>query len=103
MHPFLRNLVIGVVGLLIAGGLSAVAVLGTDSGTSVVAMLAAGILGFVVGIFLFAQGWIWSQRAWRRGYVGRSVAIALAGGLMILVAALSLAGSVMVVLLFYLA
>ena len=102
MHPFLRNMVIGVVGLLIAGGLAAIAVLGTDSGRSIVAMLAAGILGFVVGVFLFAQGWIWSQRAWRRGYVGRSVVIAVAGGMMILVAALSLAGSVIVVLLFYL-
>ncbi len=102
MHPFLRNVVIGVVGLLIAGGLTAIAVFGTDSGSSVLAMLAAGILGTVVGGFLFVQGWIWSQRAWRRGYTGRSVAIAVAGGVMILVAALSLAGTVMVVVLFYL-
>jgi hypothetical protein len=102
MHPFLRNVVIGVVGLLIAGALTAIAVFGTDSGTSVLAMLAAGILGTVVGGFLFVQGWIWSQRAWRRGYTGRSVAIAVAGGVMILVASLSLAGTVIVVVLFYL-
>ncbi len=70
MHPFLRNVVIGVVGLLVAGGLMAIAVFGTDSGSSVLAMLAAGILGTVVGGFLFVQGWIWSQRAWRRGYTG---------------------------------
>lgn len=103
MHPFLRNVVIGVVGLLIAGALSALAVLGNDPGTSILAMLAAGLIGTVVGSFLFVQGWIWSQRAWRRGFAGRSVAIAVGGGLMIVVAAGSLAGTVLVVLLFYLA
>lgn len=102
MHPFLRNLVIGAVGLLIAGGLSAIALVGEDSGMSVAAMLASGIIATLIGIFLFAQGWIWSQRAWRRGYAGRSLAIALAGGLMIVVAAVALAGAVVLLLLFYL-
>jgi len=102
MHPFLRTLVIGAVGLLIAGGLAALAVLGTDPGTSVATMLAAGLIATGVGIFLFIQGWIWSQRAWRRGDVGRSIAIAAGGGLMVVLAAGALAGSVVLVLLFYL-
>ncbi len=101
MHPLLRNVVIAIVGLIIAGGLSALALLGEDSNLSILAMLGAGLVGAVISIFLFVQGWIWSQRAGRRGYTGRSVAIAFAGGLMILVAAASLAGAVMVVLLFY--
>jgi hypothetical protein len=102
MHPFSRNLVIGGVGLLIAGGLAAMAALGRDSGTSVLAMLAAGLIATGVGVFLFVQGWIWSQRAYRQGSGGRSIAIALGGGLMILLAAFSLAGTVILVLVFYL-
>lgn len=102
MHPFLRNLVIGIVGLLIAGGLSALALLGTNSSLSVLAMLASALMATTIGIFLFVQGWIWSQRVARRGDAGRSVAIALAGGLMIVMAAGALAGAVMLVLLFYL-
>jgi hypothetical protein len=102
MHPFLRNLVIGLVGLVVAGGLSALALLGEDSSLSVLAMLASSLLATAVGVFLFAQGWIWSQRAARRGYAGRSVAIALAGGLMILVAAGALAGALILLLVFYL-
>lgn len=103
VHPFVRNLVIGIVGLLIAGGLSAIAVLGRDSGTSVLAMLGAGLIATAIGIFLFVQGWIWSQRAYRRGSTGASLAIALAGGLMIVLAAVALAGTVILVLLFFLA
>jgi hypothetical protein len=102
MHPFLRNLVIGAVGLLIAGGLSAIALVGEDSGTSILAMLASGVIATVIGLFLFVQGWIWSQRAWQHGSAGRSMAVAVAGGLMILVAAVALAGAVVLVLLFYL-
>ena len=102
MHPFLRNLVIGVVGLIIAGALSALALLGQDSNLSVLAMLASALIATAIGIFLFVQGWIWSQRAAQGGYAGRSVAIALAGGLMIVMAAGALAGAVLLVLLFYL-
>jgi hypothetical protein len=102
MHPFLRNIVISVVGLLFAGGLSALALLGRDSSLSVLAMLSSALLATAVGIFLFVQGWIWSTRAAREGYAGRSVAIALAGGLMAILAAGALAGAVILVLLFYL-
>jgi hypothetical protein len=102
MHPFARNLVIGAVGLLIAGGLATLGVLGGDPATSVLAMLAAGLISTTVGVFLFIQGWIWSQRAYRQGSTGRSIAIALGGGLMIVLAGLALAGTVILVLVFYL-
>ena len=102
MHPFMRNVVISVVGLIIAGGLSALALQSRDSSLSVVAMLSSALLATVIGAFLFVQGWIWSSRAAREGYAGRSVAIALAGGLMVILAAGALAGSVILVLLFYL-
>lgn len=102
MHPFVRDLVVGLVGLLLAGGLSAIAILGEDSGVSVAAMLASGVIATGVGLFLFIQGWIWSQRQWRRGSAGASMAIAVAGGLMGLLAAGALAATVVLILTFYL-
>ncbi|MEO8251139.1 MAG: hypothetical protein ABI578_01550 [Chloroflexota bacterium] len=101
MHPFLRNVVIGLVGLLIAAGLTALAVIGDDPTMSVAAMLASALIAVAIGIFLFIQGWIWSQRAYRTRSTGMSVAIALGGGLMILLSAVALAGAVILVLLFY--
>lgn len=101
MHPFARNLIIGGVGLILAAGLIAIAILGDDSSLSVAAMLAAGLISAGVGLFLFVQAWIWSQRTYRRGSGGTAVAIALAGGLMVLLAAVALAASVVLVLLFY--
>lgn len=101
MHPFVRNLVIGIVGLIIAGGLSALALLGENSNLSVFAMLASALIATAIGIFLFVQGWIWSQRAYRSRSVGMSVAIALGGGLMILLAAVALGGAVILVIVFY--
>ena len=101
MHPLWRNLIIGGVGLIIAGGLAAVAVLGRESSASVLEMLGAGLLVALVGIFLFVQGWIWSQRAYRNGSTGRSVAIALGGGIMIVLAAVALGGSVILFLVFF--
>jgi len=101
MPPLTRDLVIGAVGLLIAGGLSAIALLGTDSGASVSAMLGAGLIASAVGVFLFVEAWVWSQRSYRAGSTGRSIAIALAGGVMVLLTAAALAGSVILVLLFY--
>lgn len=101
MHPLLRNLVISIVGLIIAGALSALALLGRDSDFSILAMLLSGLIAAAIGIFLFAQGWIWSRRVAHRGYPGRSLAIALGGGLMIIMAAAALAGATMLILLFY--
>ena len=51
MHPLLRNVVIGIVGLIIAGALSALALLGRDSDQSVLALLAAAVLGALIGIY----------------------------------------------------
>ncbi|HUF05835.1 MAG TPA: hypothetical protein VMP86_00450 [Candidatus Binatia bacterium] len=102
MHPLVRNAVIGLVGLIIAGALTVLALLGEDSDLSVLALLAAGILGTLVGLFLFGQGWTWASRAARRRQAGQSVAIAIGGGLMALVAAVALAGLLILVLLFYL-
>ena len=89
-------------GLIIAGGLAALAVLGTESAASVMAMLGAGLVAGAVGLFLFVQGWIWSQRAYRQGSTGRSLAIALGGGVMIVLAAVALGGAAVLILVFYL-
>jgi len=102
MHPFLRNVVIGVVGLLIAAALTTMSILSNDTAFSVGAMLASALIAVVIGVFLFIQGWIWSQRAYRTRSTGMSVAIALGGGFMILLAALALAGAAILVILFYL-
>jgi len=102
MHPFLRNVVIGVVGLLIAAALTTMSILSADTAFSVGALLASALIAVVIGVFLFVQGWIWSQRAYRTRSTGMSVAIALGGGLMILLAALALGGAVILVILFYL-
>ena len=102
MHPLMRNAVIGVVGLIIAGALVALGLLGGDTDLSILALAAAGILGTLVGLFLYSQGWIWSSRAARQRATGQSVLIAVGGGLMALVAAAALAGLVILVLVFYL-
>ena len=102
MHPLLRNVVIGIVGLIIAGALTALALLGRDSDLSVLAMLAAGVLGALVGLFLYGQGWTWGSRAARRRQHGASVVIAIGGGVMALIAAVALAGLLILLLLFFL-
>ena len=102
MHPLLRNVVIGVVGLIIAGALTALALLGRDSGLAIPGLLASALLTGGIGIFLFTQGWIWSARAAQRGFLGRSLLIAAGGALMIVLAAGALAGAMILVLLFLL-
>ena len=102
MHPLLRNVIIGIVGLIIAGGLAALALVGRDADLSVLALLAAAILGTLIGLFLYSQGWIWGSRMARRRQGGQSVLVAIGGGLMALVAAVALAGLLILVLLFYL-
>lgn len=102
MHPLLRNVVIGIVGLIIAGALTALALLGEDSDLSILALLAAGVLGTLIGLFLYSQGWTWGSRAARRRETGQSVLIAIGGGVMALIAAVALAGLLILVLLFYL-
>jgi hypothetical protein len=98
----LRNLIIGVVGLIFAGALVALALLGTDSDLSVLAMLVAGIVAVLIGLFVYSQGWAWGSRAARQRATGQSLLIAVGGGMMALVAAVAMAGLVILVLLFYL-
>ena len=101
MHPYLRVLVAAVVAIIIAGGLVAVALAGRNTTISVVALLAAGLVAMLVGGFTFVQSWIWSQRSWSDGSRGRSLAIALAGGLAIVVAAVAAAGSLVLLVTFF--
>jgi uncharacterized membrane protein YeaQ/YmgE (transglycosylase-associated protein family) len=100
MHPMLRNIVIGLVGLIIAGALTALALLGRDSDLSVLGLLAAGIIGALVGLFLYSQGWVWGARAARQHETGQSILIALGAGVMALVAAVAVAGLLILALLF---
>ena len=102
MHPLLRNTVIGVVGLIIAGVLMALALFGQDSDISILAMLAAAVLASGIGLFLYAQSWTWGSRTARRREAGTSLLIAVGGGLMAIIAAVALAGLLILVLLFYL-
>jgi hypothetical protein len=102
MHPLLRNVVIGMVGLLIAGALTALALLGRDSDLSILLLLAAAVLGSLVGLFLYGQGWIWGSRAARRREHGSSLLIAIGGGVMAVIAAVALAGLLILLLLFFL-
>jgi hypothetical protein len=102
VHPLLRNVIIGIVGLIIAGGLAALAILGNDADLSVLALLAAAILATLIGLFLYSQGWIWGSHMARRRQGGQSLLVALGGGIMALVAAVALAGLLILVLLFYL-
>jgi len=102
MHPLLRNFIIGVVGLIIAGGLVTLGLGGRDSDLSILALLVAGILGTVIGLFLYAQGWIWGSRAARAREHGQSLAFAAGGGLMAIIGAVAFALLIILVLLFYL-
>lgn len=98
----LRNLIIGVVGLIIAGALVALALLGDDSDLSILAMLVAGIVAVGIGLFVYSQGWVWGARAARQRATGQSLLIAVGGGVMVLISGVALAGLVILVLLFYL-
>jgi len=97
----LRNVVIGVVGLIIAGALASLSLVGRDSDLSVLGLTAAGIIGALVGLFLYSQGWIWGTRAARQRDTGQSVLIAIGAGVMALVAAVALAALLILALLFY--
>ena len=100
MHPLLRNVIIGIVGLIIAGGLSALALLGQNTDLSIIALLAAAILASLIGLFLYSQGWVWGARAARQHETGQSILIALGAGIMVLVAAVAVAGLLVLALLF---
>ena len=100
MHPYLRVLVAAIVAMIIAGALVALALAGRNTTLSVLSLLAAGVVAVVVGGFLFLQSWIWSQRSWRAGSRWRSLAMALGGGIGIVVAAVAAAGTLVLLLAF---
>ena len=102
MHPMLRNVVIGLVALIIAAGLTALALLNSDPALSVIGLVAAAIIGVLVGTFLYTQGWVWGSRAARQRSTGQALVIALGAGLMALVAAVALAGLLVLILVFFL-
>ena len=102
MNPILRNAVIGIVGLIIAGGLVALALVPRDTELSILALLVAGLIAAGVGLYLYVQGWVWGSRTARQRQVGQSVLVALGGGFMAIVAAAALAGLLVLLLLFYL-
>ena len=102
MHPILRYVVIGVVGLIITGALVALGLYGIDPDLAILTLLAAGVVAAGTGLFLYAQGWVWGTRTARQRRMGESVVFAIGGGLMALVAAAALAGLLVLVLLFYL-
>jgi hypothetical protein len=102
MHPILRYVVIGVVGLIISGALVALGLYSTDPDLSILLLLVAGVVAAGLGLFLYGQGWIWGTRTARQRRLGESVAFAIGGGLMALVAAAALAGLLVLLLLFYL-
>jgi hypothetical protein len=100
MHPYLRVLVLAAVAIIVAGALIALALAGRNTTISILALLGAGLIGIATGGFLFAMSWIWSQRTWHDGRAGRSILMAVAGGIGIVVAAVALAASVILVLTF---
>jgi|SRR5579859_3610578 len=100
MHPYLRVLVVGAVALIVAGGLVALALLGRNTTISVLALLGAGLIAILIGLVVFWQSWVWSQRFWRAGSAGRSLGIALAGALAIVLAGMALAGTAILLLTF---
>ncbi len=102
MHPYLRMVVIAFVAMIIAGALVALALVGRNTTLSVLALLAAGLVAVVMGGLLFVQSWVWSQRSWREGSRGQALAMALAGGVAIVVASVAAAGSVVLLLTFFL-
>jgi hypothetical protein len=100
MHPYLRILVVGAVAMIVAGALVALALVGRDTTVSVLALLGATLIGVVMGLLVFWQSWVWSQRIWRDGSSGRSLGIALVGGLAVVLAAVALAGAAILLMTF---
>jgi hypothetical protein len=102
MHPYLRVLILAAVAMIVAGALVALSLAGRNTSISVLAILGAGLIGTVTGLFVFVMSWTWSQRSWHQGLTGRSIGIALAGGVGIVIAAVALASSVILLLTFFL-
>ena len=102
LSPLWQTAVICFVGVTVAGALAALSLFTENVGLFVILTLVAAGIAAGVGIYAAIQGWRGSQRAATRGQTGRAVAIALAAGGMILIAAVSISGALWIVLLFFL-
>jgi hypothetical protein len=101
MNPLARNAVIAVVGMLVSVGLLALSLLVRSVTVFVVAALASAAVAVAVGVYEFIQAWLWSQRLAADGSHGRSVVVALAGGLMVVIAGVAVAAAVWVMALVF--
>jgi hypothetical protein len=100
LSPLWQTAVIAFVGLTVAGALFALGLFSPN--LFVLLSLAATLIAVGVAVYAVIQGWRGSQRAARRGATGRAVAIALAAGVMMIIAAVAVAGAIWIVLLFFL-
>lgn len=101
MNPLARNAVIAVVGMLVSVGLLALSLLVHSVTVFVMAALGSAAVAIAVGVYEFIQAWRWSQRLAADGSLGRSALVALAGGMMIVIAGLAVAAAAWVILLFF--
>ncbi len=102
LSPLWRVAVICFVGLTVSGALVALSLFTRDVDLFVILTLVATFIAAGVGIYAGIQGWRGSQRAAARGAHGRSAAIALAAGLMLIVTAVAISGAIWISLLFFL-
>ena len=102
MNPFVRYLVIGIVGLIVATALGVLGLLSSQNPTiQALAMLGASAVVAAICIFLFVQAWRWSVIAYRDRHTLRSLAVALAGGVIVIMGAGALAVAAILGLLFF--
>ncbi len=102
MNPLVRYIVIGVVGFIVAAGLAVLGLLSTLNPTiQALALLAASLLAAGICIFLFVQAWRWSVAAYRDWHTGRSLLLALTGGVMVILGAGALALAAVLAVLFF--
>ena len=101
MNPFVRYLVIGAVGFIVSAALGVLGLVSSQNPTiQVLAMLAGSLLAAAICVFLFVQAWRWSVIAYRDGRTGRSLVVALTGGVIILIGAGALSLAAVLTLLF---
>ena len=102
LSPLWRTAVICFVGLTVSGALVALSLFTRNVDLFVILTLVATFISAAVGIYAGIEGWRGSQRAAARGALGRSAAIALAAGLMLIITAVALSGAIWISLLFFL-
>ena len=101
MNPFIRYLVVGVVGFIVAAALGVLGLVSSQNPTiQVIALLGGALIVAGVCVYLFIQAWRWSVRAYRERRTGRSIAVAVAGGMVVIMAAGALAVAAILALLF---